>query len=1093
MIEILYIDDETDLLDVGKSHLEMSGEFHIDTALSLQGAMEKVERVDYDGIIADHHMPSLNSIGLLKKLRSEGNFIPFILFTGRGQEEVAIEALNSGADFYLQKGSDPQSQFIELQQRLRETIWRKAAERAPEKRLQQPRSFDTDPNRFEALFSAYNEGVALHEIVYDDRLNAIDYLILEVNPAFEKITGIPKEESVGKLASMVYGSGNAPHLDIYSKVAISGESTSFETFIPPLNKYFSISVFSPARGRFATVLMDVTESKKVYAELRQSEERYRTYVDYAMEGVFVVDREGRYRDANQAACDLVGYTREELLDLTIADLTPPDQMGAILSKFKELMERGTISLITELRKKDLSSVPVHLNAVQLPNGNLMAFCADITEIKQAQDKLSESERCFRALFEGNGDATWVIDQGSGRFIDANPAALNMYGYSKEEFTKLVVYDVSAEPEKTYHAIHSVHTFIPLRYHKRKDGSVFPVEIVTKESSFGGRPSLISTARDISERERAQEALKESEARYRSLFQDNCAPMLLIDPSEGDIVDANEAACTYYGYKRSDLLQMNLSKINMLSPAEVRKEMGRSIRGEKGKFEFQHRMANGDVREVEVYRGVITLQNRTLLYSIVHDVTDRKRVAEALSESELKFREIFNHANDAIYLNELGPDLRPGAFIDVNEAACIMLGYSREELLRMSPGDLVEQGRQYGPDEMARQMSLKGVNRFEEVHRRHDGGLVPVEINSHFVKVAGRLMTISVVRDITDRKRTEEEQRLREETLRLVLTSAPFPLIIANWDGSYILDANTQATAAFGLEIGQGQRLADLFLDDDQLEKILRILSSHGSVDGLEVPLRAQGGEPQWHILSARTVAYPGEERLLLATYNITERRMMEKALHEANTKLGILNSITRHDILNQMTVLNGYLELGMRREKDPAITAYFDIMFRAAENVQRQIVFTKDYQEMGVKAPLWVSVSRQTNDAFAMLHPPGIKLEDTTDGVEVLADQLAEKVPYNLIDNSMRHGERVTRIRMSAEAAGESMLIVYQDDGVGIGAKDRARLFEKGFGKNTGLGLFLVREILSITGITIEERGQEGCGVRFEMRVPPGAWRRTTA
>jgi signal transduction histidine kinase len=117
-------------------------------------------------------------------------------------------------------------------------------------------------------------------------------------------------------------------------------------------------------------------------------------------------------------------------------------------------------------------------------------------------------------------------------------------------------------------------------------------------------------------------------------------------------------------------------------------------------------------------------------------------------------------------------------------------------------------------------------------------------------------------------------------------------------------------------------------------------------------------------------------------------------------------------------------------------------------------------------------------------------LEDLTDEVELLTDPLADKVPYNLVDNSIRHGKKVSRIRMSAEQVGDSMMIVYEDDGVGISAEDRERLFEKGFGKNTGYGLFLIREILAITGITIVENGKVGKGVRFEMLVPPGAWRR---
>jgi PAS domain S-box-containing protein len=475
-----------------------------------------------------------------------------------------------------------------------------------------------------------------------------------------------------------------------------------------------------------------------------------------------------------------------------------------------------------------------------------------------------------------------------------------------------------------------------------------------------------------------------------------------------------------------------------------------------------------------------------------DVNDHGKMQKALQESEEKFREVFNHANDAIYLYDFGPDIKQGAFIDLNEAACRMLGYPREDLLRMTPGDVLAQARGPDPDETTRRMSWVEVGKFEEVHRHRDGSLIPVEVDIDLVNIMDHRMALAVVRDISDRKNAEEERRLNEETMRLVVSSAPFPLMITNWDGSYILDANSQAVAAFGLEIGVGQQLADIFVEEAELETVMNVLAGQGSVDGMEVSLHSKDGERQWHILSARTISYPGEERLLLATYDITERRRMEKALHEANQKLGILNSITRHDILNQMTVLNGFIELGKWKEKDPQLVTYFEKMSRAAGNVQMQIAFTKDYQDMGVKAPIWVPIGHKTSEAFTMLHPTGVKLEEATGGVEILADQLAEKVPYNLIDNSMRHGERVTHIKMSEEQVGDAMLIVYQDDGVGINDKTKERLFEKGFGKNTGLGLFLAREILAITGISIRENGLEGQGVRFEVLVPEGAWRRSS-
>jgi K+-sensing histidine kinase KdpD len=220
-----------------------------------------------------------------------------------------------------------------------------------------------------------------------------------------------------------------------------------------------------------------------------------------------------------------------------------------------------------------------------------------------------------------------------------------------------------------------------------------------------------------------------------------------------------------------------------------------------------------------------------------------------------------------------------------------------------------------------------------------------------------------------------------------------------------------------------------------------------------------------------------------------ERKLMERSLRIANNKLGIMNDITRHDVTNQIMVVNGYLELCKQREKDAALSMYFDKMSQATDNVQKQIGFAKMYQGIGKSAPIWTSISQPTSKAFEMPNPPGIKLEEATNGLEILADPLFEKVPYNLIDNSMRHGGHVTRIKISSKRVDGSIVITYEDDGVGISTEERSHMFEKGHGKNNGFGLFLLREILSMTDITIQEDGELGKGVRFEITVPAGAWR----
>ncbi|MEI6796549.1 MAG: HAMP domain-containing sensor histidine kinase, partial [Methanomassiliicoccales archaeon] len=210
----------------------------------------------------------------------------------------------------------------------------------------------------------------------------------------------------------------------------------------------------------------------------------------------------------------------------------------------------------------------------------------------------------------------------------------------------------------------------------------------------------------------------------------------------------------------------------------------------------------------------------------------------------------------------------------------------------------------------------------------------------------------------------------------------------------------------------------------------------------------------------------------------------------ANRKLGLLNSITRHDILNQILVLSGYIDLSHKKRTDAERTQYLARMEIATDNIRKQINFTRDYQDMGVKAAEWFELGQSMESVFQQISPQGVALHLDTDGYDILADPLVEKVFYNLIDNSMRHGKDPHTIGLNCREDDGQLVVTYTDDGGGISQEDKQRLFERGFGKNTGLGLFLSKEILSITSIGIVEDGKPGDGVRFEMRVPKGKYRR---
>ena len=210
------------------------------------------------------------------------------------------------------------------------------------------------------------------------------------------------------------------------------------------------------------------------------------------------------------------------------------------------------------------------------------------------------------------------------------------------------------------------------------------------------------------------------------------------------------------------------------------------------------------------------------------------------------------------------------------------------------------------------------------------------------------------------------------------------------------------------------------------------------------------------------------------------------ALKQVNKQLNLLSSITRHDILNKITVLNGYLSIIREESKDPANTEYLDILESTTHIIQSQIAFTRIYQDLGTQAPQWIPLNTLLS---SLIIPKMIQFTSDTDQIEIFTDPISGKVFENLLDNTIRHGRHVTKVQITTNQTPDGLCIIWEDNGTGIPKAEKGRIFERGYGKNTGFGLYLVREILSITGIQIRETGQEGVGARFEMLVPEGGYR----
>ncbi len=230
----------------------------------------------------------------------------------------------------------------------------------------------------------------------------------------------------------------------------------------------------------------------------------------------------------------------------------------------------------------------------------------------------------------------------------------------------------------------------------------------------------------------------------------------------------------------------------------------------------------------------------------------------------------------------------------------------------------------------------------------------------------------------------------------------------------------------------------------------------------------------------------GEVKFLVCCGNdITESRRKEEELRLAAKKLNLSGSLLRHDILNQLSVIMGYTGMAAEEVKSPRVVRYLNRTMDASKAIKKALEFAKEYQEVGTKAPVWKNLKESLDQGLVGLSLTDISLFTDLEGIEVYADPMLDRVFHNLVDNACRHGERVRSINISCSRVGENLVLVCEDDGVGVPEDMRDRLFSEGH------GLQMVRDILGMTGIKIEENGKKGKGARFEIIVPKGNFRLT--
>lgn len=345
--------------------------------------------------------------------------------------------------------------------------------------------------------------------------------------------------------------------------------------------------------------------------------------------------------------------------------------------------------------------------------------------------------------------------------------------------------------------------------------------------------------------------------------------------------------------------------------------------------------------------------------------------------------------------------------------------------------------------------------------------------------------------ITDLEQTLDALKDSEERYRSLVENVSIGIFRSRMEGNgRAVQANPAFLRIFGYDSMDelaGKDIALGYADPAARARIVKRLLESGRVDNAPVKMIRKDG--QLITISMSLILTKGADGELWVdgvAEDITEKVMQQEALHQANRKLNLLSSITRHDIINQIIALKGFLALIDQLHPDEKMDDMLKKVQRTIENIERQISFTKDYQDIGVKSPQWIQVSEAVFNSLITVDKATVNMHVDVGHFQVFADPMITRVFYNLCHNALMHS-KAKNLYIGTEVQGQDLVIYFQDDGVGISRKDL--LFQRG-NSRSGYGLFLSKEVLAITDISIRETGTAGTGARFEVVVPPLQYRR---
>lgn len=713
------------------------------------------------------------------------------------------------------------------------------------------------------------------------------------------------------------------------------------------------------------IVRDITDRKRSEYALRESEERYRKLVELNPAAI-AVHCEGKVVYANDSCLKLMGANSiEDVMGLNALDFVHPDYRETATSRIKKSIEEGETSDLFEEKFLRLDGKIIDVEVTSMPTmyegkSASQAVFWDITERKANEAEIKRRSQELRTLLDISTDVSAslnedevakIIAERATELIDADGCTVYRLDSDVDELIPITTTIEKDKKERlayrfplgkgiTGKVAMERRPMIANHIHLSDDAIRIPgvkdsakcllVAPLIAQSELWGVMTLVrlednpfgerdlelfslfaNQVADAALNSTLFSLLVDSEEKYRSFVEQALDGIAILQ--DNHLVFANKALENTLGYQTEDVLDKDFTFLfNPEVRDEIRDKYNRRMKGEEVQsvYETQLLTKDGELIDVEVNAGIINYKGRPADLVFARDIRIRKKIERALKDSEERYRMLFESANDALFIHTVSPNGEPGKFEDVNEVACSRLGYSKEELLELSPIQIEEHENRKKILEVGKRILEEKHIVFETKHLAKDGRKIPVELSSHIFELAGEQIVFSIARDITERKRTEEALQRSEEFNRTVIENAPLGVSVRDRTGR-LLGANEAWKKIWGMS--EDAVIDDMSRERDSLEfdesdsyleqwkKEIKAVYEHGGsfhIPQVEVK-RTRKEEPIY--VSQYFYAIPnasGEvERVVILTEDVTERKKAEEALLESEERYRKLVSLSPEAIV----------------------------------------------------------------------------------------------------------------------------------------------------------------------------------------------------